>query len=138
MPQLIAAPRLPPKIRREVLQAMMQNNVERGGIPLNDRPFAFSFRRHFRTIAVVEGQICWDWCYIDTLWVDEKHRNQGLGTALMQTVENEARSKNVVGIYLWTQSWEAPHFYEKHGYMRFTTFENCPRTHQRYGYRKYL
>ncbi|MER2519281.1 MAG: GNAT family N-acetyltransferase [Bdellovibrionales bacterium] len=76
------------------------------------------------------------WCYIDLLWVEESKRNQGLGQALMQRAEQEAISRDCHSIWLWTQDFEAPGFYEKLGYARFTTFENFIPNHQRIGYRK--
>ena len=56
----------------------------------------------------------------------------------MQRAEERARELGLAGIYLWTQSWQAPGFYSKLGFENFVAFENCPPGHQRLGFRKYL
>ena len=88
--------------------------------------------------AVLTAEILWDWMYIDELWVSPIARGEGLGRQLMQLAEEFARSQNLQGIWLWTQSWQAEAFYEKLGFSQFTRFENFPTGYSRIGFRKTL
>ena len=38
-------------------------------------------------IAGLIGGTYWGWMYVDILWVDEKHRNKGIGSKLLQEAE---------------------------------------------------
>ena len=72
------------------------------------------------------------WLYVDLLWVHEDHRSSGLGTKLMQTIEDEARRRGCHSAYLNTFSYQARPFYEKLGYVVFGTLKEFPRGHERY------
>ena len=136
--KLITSNGLAKNTKRFVLAQMRANTVARDGVPFEIKTFAFSFYDRLKLVAALDGETCWDWAYVDTLWVAENFRGQGLGTQLMQQAETHARQQAQTGVYLWTQSWEAPRFYEKNGFEKFAAFENFPCLHQRYGYRKYL
>ncbi len=136
--KLITSNGLARDTKRYVLARMRENTIAKDGIPFQEKKFAFSFYDRLKLVAALDAVTCWDWAYIDTLWVAENFRGQGLGTQLMQQAESHARQHAQTGIYLWTQSWEAPRFYEKQGFEPFVVFENFPTLHQRCGYRKYL
>ena len=91
---------------------------------------------------VIAGSIgfanCWREAFLDNLWVDERYRKQGLGSALIEDFEKEVREKGCTLIHLDTFDWQAREFYEKHGYQVFGTCENCPKGHKRFYLVKYL
>ena len=89
-------------------------------------------------IAGLYGQTFWNWLYVDSLWVSQSLRRQGVGRSLMQAAENEAIRRGCVGAFLWTHTFDAPDFYPKLGYEKFTTFEGFPVGCQRFGFRKNL
>lgn len=89
-------------------------------------------------IAVLTADLLWDWIYIDELWVADTCRGLGYGKLLLEKAEDYARDEELSGIWLWTQSWQAPKFYEQMGYVEFTRFENFPKGHSRIGLRKTL
>jgi len=89
-------------------------------------------------VGGVIGQVFWNWLYAELVWVEKPFRGCGIGRAVMQRAEERARELGLAGIYLWTQSWQAPGFYSKLGFESFVVFENCPPGHQRLGFRKYL
>jgi ribosomal protein S18 acetylase RimI-like enzyme len=91
-----------------------------------------------KLIGVLTADLLWDWMYIDELWVDESHRGRGLGKSLMKHAEDYANSRLLVGLWLWTQSWQAVDFYKRIGYQEFVRFEDFPRGHCRIGLRKQL
>ena len=61
-------------------------------------------------VGVLTSDLLWDWIYIDELWVDERYRDIGLGQKLMNLAEDYAISHSLTGLWVWTQSWQAPNF----------------------------
>ncbi|MEM0955105.1 MAG: GNAT family N-acetyltransferase [Pseudomonadota bacterium] len=88
--------------------------------------------------AALTADLLWDWLYIDELWVNPNLRGQGLGQQLMAAAEDFAKTEQLQGVWLWTQSWQAEGFYNALGYEEFARFENFPRGHRRIGFRKTL
>jgi len=91
-----------------------------------------------RICAGIKG---WTWCgscYISTLWVDERMRGQGVGTQLLQAAEQEARARGCQQMILDSYDFQAPGFYQKHGYEVFALLEDHPRHHRNYYLRKRL
>jgi GNAT superfamily N-acetyltransferase len=83
----------------------------------------------------------WTWCgscYIQTVWVHHDLRGQGLGTKLLQAVEQEARRRGCTHMVLGSYSFQAPGFYQKLGYEVFAVLDDHPRAHQHYSLHKWL
>jgi GNAT superfamily N-acetyltransferase len=89
-------------------------------------------------VAGLTGKTFWNWLYIDMLWVDDALRGQGVGSALMQAAEQEAKKRGCVGAYLWTESFQGEGFYPKLGYKEFVRMDDFPIGHQRIGFMKRL
>ncbi len=80
-------------------------------------PFAFFVRDENNEIkGGCNGNIGYDWLYVDQLWVEEALRGKGYGTALMHAAEKLALDKNCVSAAVNTTDWEALDFYKKLGY----------------------
>jgi GNAT superfamily N-acetyltransferase len=81
----------------------------------------------------------WTWCgscYLQDLWVHKSLRGQGYGTKLLQAAEHEARTRGCHQVILDSYSFQAPGFYQKHGYEVFAVLEDHPRGHRNYYLRK--
>jgi GNAT superfamily N-acetyltransferase len=76
--------------------------------------------------------------YISLLFIDEDKRKQGLGSILLRTIEQEAKSVNIRLIHLNTFDFQAKDFYIKHGYEVFGILDDCPKGHKRYYMKKIL
>lgn len=76
--------------------------------------------------------------YISVLFIDEDKRKQGLGSILLRTIEQEAKSMNINLIHLDTFDFQAKDFYLKHGYEIFGILDDCPKGHKRYYMKKVL
>ena len=75
----------------------------------------------------------WGGCMqVELLWVADERRGEGLGTKLMDAVEEEARRIGCSMIYLDTFSYQAPGFYEKRGFQIAGTIEDFPEGHTYY------
>ena len=84
------------------------------------------------------GATYWDWCYINLLWLKEELCGQGYGQRLLTLAEDEARRRGAARAYLDTFSFQAPDFYQRHGYEVFGELTDFPRGHQRYFLTKQL
>lgn len=82
-------------------------------------------------VGGILGELYWGWFYIDLLWVEEELRGQGFGHSLLARAEEEARQRGAGHVYLDTFSFQAPDFYEKHGYQVFGELQDYPPGHTR-------
>jgi GNAT superfamily N-acetyltransferase len=84
------------------------------------------------------GEIWADWLHVRVLWLDEPLRRQGLGTRLLAQAEEQARARGCKGVFLETFSFQAPHFYARHGYEVFGQIDEYPGEHAQFFLRKRL
>lgn len=75
---------------------------------------------------------------INSLFVDEQYRHQGLGSFLLNKVETEVKELGAKLVHLDTFDFQAKDFYLAHGYEIFGILENCPKGHKRYYLKKIL
>ncbi len=75
---------------------------------------------------------------IGLIFVAEGYRHKGLGTALLNKVESEAKSIGGKLAHLYTFDFQAKDFYLKRGYQVFAALENCPTGHTCYYLKKEL
>jgi N-acetylglutamate synthase-like GNAT family acetyltransferase len=94
---------------------------------------AFFVREHDRIVAGICGNTWGGTCELRQFWVDESQRHRGLGTKLFQAAEQEAQRRGCTQIVLMTFSFQAPAFYERHGFKLVATIDDHPR-----GYRNFL
>jgi GNAT superfamily N-acetyltransferase len=82
---------------------------------------------------IVAGISGWTWaqaCQITGLWVHPSLRGQGYGEKLLEAAEQEARTCGCTVIMLDTYSFQAPVFYQKHGYELAFQLQDFPPGHQ--------
>ena len=84
-----------------------------------------------QAVGGVIGVVYWDWFSIELMWMEEKYRGQGYGHRLLTLAEEEARDRGARHVHLDTFSFQAPAFYEKHGYEVFGELQDFPPGHQR-------
>jgi GNAT superfamily N-acetyltransferase len=91
--------------------------------------------------AVVGGLLggtYWGWLVVDILWLADDARHQGIGSQLLQQAEQIAIARGCHDAHLDTMSFQAPDFYEQHGYSIFGVLDDLPRRHRRYFLQKKL
>ena len=79
-----------------------------------------------------------NWLEIEYLFVKEDLRGQGIGSQLLQRAESEAKKRNCCYAFVNTYQFQAPAFYQKHGYQEVFTLKDYPYTGQRHYYQKDL
>lgn len=92
-----------------------------------------------KIVGGITGDMVWYRLHIDFLWVDESIRGKGYGKELLDSMENFARENHCKLIQLDTFSFQAPDFYQKHGYEVIGVIEEFPtKEHQQYFFIKRL
>jgi GNAT superfamily N-acetyltransferase len=66
-------------------------------------------------------------CFVNSLWVREDRRGEGLGSALMDAMEEAARDLGCRQMVLETHSFQAPDFYDRRGFVRAGEVAGYPR-----------
>jgi len=91
------------------------------------RWMAIFVRDHTRQI--VAGLHGWTWggtCFVQTLWIREDLRSQGLGARLLAAAEAEAIRRGCREVHLDTHSYQAPGFYRHLGYEQIGELPGWP------------
>ncbi len=102
------------------------------------RPLAVFARDGGRLVGGVSAMLNWNWVDIKLVWVEEGRRHTGLGSRLLQAIEDAARERGARHAHLDTFSYQARPFYERHGYRVFASLDDYPPGHQRHFLRKDL
>ena len=84
------------------------------------------------------GELYWNWFHLDLLWLKEELRGRGHGHRLLVRIEEEARQRGAEYVFLDTFSFQAPEFYQRHGYQMFGELQDFPPGHTRYFMKKQL
>ena len=107
----------PEATRAAVLEGLIQYN-ERFLGPRQHAPLVVVARDEAGAlVGGASGGLYYDRLAVDILWVQEAHRGQGLGTRLLSAIEEEARRRGAVRVFLDTFTFQAAPFYEKQGYI---------------------
>jgi GNAT superfamily N-acetyltransferase len=63
--------------------------------------------------------------FLDLFYLPEALRKAGLGSRMIALAEDEARRRGCTAAFVYTVTFQAPAFYERHGYRRFGEIA-CP------------
>jgi GNAT superfamily N-acetyltransferase len=63
--------------------------------------------------------------FLDLFYLPEALRGSGLGSRIIKLAEDEARRRDCTAAVVFTVTFQAPEFYERHGYRRFGEIA-CP------------
>jgi GNAT superfamily N-acetyltransferase len=64
--------------------------------------------------------------FVDLFFLPDALRGHRLGSQILQVAEDEARRRGCGAAVLYTISFQAPEFYERHGYRRFGMIDCQP------------
>ncbi|WP_394405105.1 GNAT family N-acetyltransferase [Streptococcus sp. 20-1249] len=82
--------------------------------------------REEKVVAGLIAKKLFDSLHLSELAVKLNHRKEGIGTRLMNEMEDWARQKGVHVITISTESYQAQAFYEKFGYQEFGRLKDMP------------
>lgn len=74
-------------------------------------------------VGGIRSVVAMYWLRIEVLWVLESERRNGIGSRLLAEAERIALTLGAKNAALETFEWQAPAFYEKHGYREAARIE---------------
>ena len=74
----------------------------------------------------------WGALELENLWIDERYRGQGIGSAIVCEAERAARERGCYLSIVSTWSYQARPLYEKHGYTLCSTVTDWPEGYDSY------
>ena len=84
------------------------------------------------------GEIYFGWLFVALLWIEEPLRRHGWGGRLLRRAEEEAAARGCHSAWLDTFSFQAPEYYQRHGYEVFGRLDDYPPGQTRFFLRKRL
>lgn len=102
------------------------------------RDYSFHIQDGDKLIAGIVAGSTLDTLEIEFLFVDATYRREKLGSQLLFHVESLARRDGLRRILLNTYSFQAPGFYEKHGYSQLLRISPCFGDFSQYYFEKNL
>lgn len=118
-----------PQIETFLAQRIYEFNAAATG---HDDGESFNATREGSSGDIEAGISGYTWCgccYIAYLWVAEAVRGRGIGSELLQAVEQHARAKACRIMFVSTHSFQAPEFYLRHGFEQIATIDDHPVGH---------
>jgi ribosomal protein S18 acetylase RimI-like enzyme len=101
----------------KIMAADLELYEKKHGVTVNYRQFSLVLSLdNNEPVGVLTAYTAFSEIYIDDIWVDSKHRREGLGKMLMDYLENHFKDKGFNNINLVTSQFQAPEFYLKCGY----------------------
>jgi GNAT superfamily N-acetyltransferase len=109
-----------------ILPGLIAFNEARAG-PGHYRPLAVLVTDDAgKTLGGLSGATYWHWFYIQLVWLPEQRRGSGLGSEILARAEAEAKARGCLDVWLDSFSFQAPGFYQRHGYRIFGTLDDYP------------
>lgn len=78
------------------------------------------------------------WLQIDTIWINENYRRQGIGGYLLKSAEEKAKTQGIKRAKLCTFDFQALSFYQKNNYTIYGELKDFPEGHTLYYLKKAL
>lgn len=100
------------KVITEVFTKLAEDN----GLRVNYTPFHFVAEENGEVIGVITGYAFYNEVYVSELGLAENARRKGIGSKLLQKVEEHFMGKCFQMITLNTYEFQALDFYKKNGY----------------------
>ena len=89
-------------------------------------------------VAGMVAETFGNWLEIEYLYVSDDLRGHGIGSKILKMAERESKERGCKYSFVDTFNFQAPKFYEKHGYKEVFALKKYPYTGERYYYTKEL
>ena len=124
--------------QRAIYEGLLQYNLER----LEDKSpkdlGVYARNEAGNIVAGLIGNTHGNWLTVKFLWVSESLRGKNIGSEILKQAEETAKERGCKYAFLDTFSFQAPAFYQKHGYREVLALEEYPQTGKRYYFTKRL
>lgn len=108
---------IPPHLE-EMISHGHKNDEADQGIVCNYQKFSLVIKsRDSEPIGVLSAYTAFAEIYVDDLWIQPKHRKNGLGRKLLEYLEDRFKNEGYNNINLVTSEFQAPEFYKKCGFQ---------------------
>src|SRR5579883_2390016 len=95
------------------------------------RPFALLLRDEAGVvIGGLWGRLAYSWLIIEMLFVPERLRHHGVGSALVWAAEAIGRKRDCIGMQVASFDFQAPGFYQRLGFRVFGVQQDHPPGHK--------
>lgn len=102
-------------------------------------PFVLTIKdNNSQILAGATGCSMYGFIFTEWLWVAREHRKKKWGSRLLKAIEELGKKRNCLFSCLFTMSWEALPFYERHGYQVEFVREGFEKNSKMYYLRKPL
>ena len=105
-----------PVIADAFRKPILASHAIESGKPFDTDLFAFAAVENNRVLGTIEGYSLYDWVYVNYLVVDRAYRGKGIGSRLLDLVEESGRNSGRRGVQIDTFRYQAPEFYKARGY----------------------
>lgn len=115
-----------PKYYKTLSDGMLLYHTKMGHRRTSETVNIFVKDENKKVVGGIIFTVLWNGMEINSLWVNEKYRGQGLGKRLVRTAESEGKIRGCTISYTNTFTWQAPEFYERLGYKVYGKLNNFP------------
>ena len=124
--------------QRAIYEGLLQYNLERLEVKSPKDLGVYARDEAGNIVAGLIGNTHGNWLTVKFLWVSESLRGRSIGSEILKQAEETAKRRGCKYAFLDTFSFQAPLFYQKHGYREVFSLENYPLTGKRYYFTKSL
>jgi GNAT superfamily N-acetyltransferase len=116
-----------PQTREVIEEGLRRFNAQQSGID-DARPLAVVARDpvSHQVLGGLTARTSLGLLFIDLVFLPEDLRGGGLGSRMLRLAEEEGARRGCTAVVLYTISFQAPGFYERHGYRVFGTIDCAP------------
>jgi GNAT superfamily N-acetyltransferase len=109
-----------PRVEAAIGEGLRRYNAERSGTD-DSRPLAVvvSDPDTHEVLGGITGRTSLGLLFIDLVFLPDELRGGGLGSRILKLAEDEGRRRGCRAALLYTISFQAPRFYERHGWRVF-------------------
>jgi GNAT superfamily N-acetyltransferase len=126
----------PDEAQRQIVEAALRAYNDQAGGPSRRGTLAVTVRgADGAVVGGLWGRTGYGYLFIERMYSGPA-RGVGLGRAIMELAEAEARRRGLIGIWLDTWTFQAPGFYQKLGFIEFGRITDYPPGHDRIFYSK--
>ncbi len=109
----------------EIIDSEFNKFAEENHVQCDYSPFCFVARDSNRIIGVLTGHTYYNEVHISDFIILKAYRKKCIGGSMLSAVEAHYKDKGFENINLSTYAFQAPAFYEKHGFQTEFIRENA-------------